>query len=535
MKTATHGKSKSKEKKSQHQESERDHFFENILDIDIGRPKTAYNIFMKEQSLKEEFKGKSIGMLGKVISEKYKALSNKEKDRLKKLAENDVERYENNMRLVKKYVVDPDKLNENQTPYMLFKDVFVYEYMNEKGMEYDEASKAAQDTWKSFDNQEKEMWNKRFKEEQEMLRDLRKFKSGKVTAYMKYVSNEIELNGKTQKEARDTWKNLSEKQRNKYQALADKENAGKERLRDLYEIASGKKPKRPMGAYSIFLSEMAASGKIEKSHFMTEGSKMWKELPEEEKEHYYKQHKLLSLKYQIKKTYYNKFNKDKKVGKVSAYNIFSRERSEYYKEKKKTFEKGEFFSIISDEWSKTGDLERKKYQDMADELNKEKGTDDRSQILSKKPKLPLNAYTRFLKEHLPKIKEKKENKGKPITELFRKVSEIWRSLPQDEVAKLKREYQSEKEKYEEELDEYYETLKDHDINLGRRKSQSKVSQVIQSQISKKSQSKSKMKSKPKKEESPEKTSVKQTDKDKNKEKEKDKDKYKKNEDTKKKK
>lgn len=515
MKSKTQAKSKSKEKNTQHNESERDNFFDNILDIDIGRPKTAYNIFMKELAQKDEFKGKSIGSFGSEISAKYKALSNKEKDRLKRLAEEDIDRYETNMKLVKKYIVDPDKLNLNQTAYQLFKDVYTHEYITDQGMEYEEASRAAKDTWDSFNSQEKEVWNKKLKEEQEMLRDLRKFKPGKATAFMKYVSNEIDFNSKTQKDARESWKILSDKQKAKFQALADKDNAGKERLRDLYEIASGKKPKRPMGAYSIFLSEMAATGNIPKKNFMTEGSKMWKELPEEDKEQYYKQHKLLALKYQIKKSHYNKQNKDSKVGRVSAYNMFSRERSEYYKEKKKTFEKGEFFSTISSEWAKTSESDKKKYKDMADESNREKGTDDRSQILSQKPKKPMNSYNKFIKENLPKIREKKENKGKPISELFSKCSEMWRSLPSHETDKMKAEYKIEKENYEREVEDYNDTLEEHDKQLGRKKSQSKVSQVIQSQLIRKSQTMSKLKSKSRKEEESqekEKASTKQTEK-----------------------
>ena len=129
MKSQSRSKSKAR---SQTGTSEKEHFFDNILDIDINKPKTAFNLFIRDISLKQENKGLNITELSKQFSEKFKRLSDREKRKYDELKDKDKERYENNLRLVKMYLVDPDKLKNSSTAYSLFKDAFIYEEINEK-------------------------------------------------------------------------------------------------------------------------------------------------------------------------------------------------------------------------------------------------------------------------------------------------------------------------------------------------------------------------------------------------------------------
>lgn len=519
MKSQSRSKSNTK---SQNGTSEKEQFFDNILDIDIGKPKSAFNLYVKEMSLKEENKGKKITDITKMYSDKYKKLTEKEKKKYEDLKEKDKERYENNLRLVKTYLVDPDKLKNTTTAYSLFKDAFVYEEMNEKDHNYEEASKNAREAWDGLSKEEKEEWRQKLKDDQEISKELRHYKPGKVTAYMCYVQHLVNFEGKTLKEAREKWATASNKIREKYEKQALEQNKEKDKLRDLYEIAAGIKPKKPMGAYSIYLSELAASGELGKKNFMVEGAKRWKQLSEDEKEEYHRQHKILSLKYKIKKDHYNKLNNDSRVGKVSGYNLFMKEKSEGLKDKE--FKQGEFFALINQEWNLLSQNEKNKYNKMAEEQNKLLGGLDRSELLDEKPSKPSSAYILFMADKMVELKGENAHKNKPQSEIMVLASEAWKHLKNHDKEKYIQRAKDLKEDYEEKMQEYEKNVKDHDTTRGR-KSQSKTSEMIQSQISKKSQSKSRLtqtKEKEKEKESIAKEATKSAKIDKDKDKEKDK-------------
>ena len=73
----------------------------------------------------------------------------------------------------------------------------------------------------------------------------------------------------------------------KEQRLKMKKN---EKLRDLWEIASGIKPKRPRGSFAIFCAELSQNKSIETGNFLQEAAKRFKALDDSEREIYEKQH-----------------------------------------------------------------------------------------------------------------------------------------------------------------------------------------------------------------------------------------------------
>ena len=59
------------------------------------------------------------------------------------------------------------------------------------------------------------------------------------------------------KDISKAWSHLSNKEKNKYYEYANEMNEEWKKRRDFFEIINGIRPKRPAGAYKIFLSEKA--------------------------------------------------------------------------------------------------------------------------------------------------------------------------------------------------------------------------------------------------------------------------------------
>ena len=93
------------------------------------------------------------------------------------------------------------------------------------------------------------------------------------------------------------------------------------------------------------------------------------------------------------------------------------------------------------------------------------------------------------------IELKKDNahKNKQQSDLMVLASQSWNNIHKSEKAKYEAKALQLKEDYNEKMVEYQKKLEEHDQTRGR-KSQSKISNLIQTNLSKKSQSKSKLRS-----------------------------------------
>jgi hypothetical protein len=106
-------------------------------------------------------------------------------------------------------------------------------------------------------------------------------KSKHINAYAVFVQKKIEeANEKKEeipsfKKCVKLWKQITNKEKEKYIELAEIMNEERKRMRELFEIANGIQPKKPAGAYKIFLSEKAKEGVFKGKNVIIEGRKMW--------------------------------------------------------------------------------------------------------------------------------------------------------------------------------------------------------------------------------------------------------------------
>ena len=93
------------------------------------------------------------------------------------------------------------------------------------------------------------------------------------------------------------WKKLKASEKKKYRKYTEEINEEREKLRDIYELINGIKPKKPSGAFRIFLQEKA---KEKTFHSIKEGFKLWNSLDEDQKEEYLKKAHRCVLAYTLK-------------------------------------------------------------------------------------------------------------------------------------------------------------------------------------------------------------------------------------------
>lgn len=412
--------------------NEEEVFLKNILYIDISKPKTIFSLFQEEEKAKKKDYHK------KDLSQAYKDLSSNELERLKSKRRKDKIRYERHVSLVKKYILNPDKLKDTRTPYTLYKESFIVEYLQENECEYKEAEEAAKARWSHLDQEEIQFWKDKFHEEKEELKMLSTYSPMKVTSF-ELFSLDLEEKGLSNKEILKKWEISDEKTRILYENKAKVENERKERLGDLYEIAMGNKPKKPMSPQALFFHESSVNDNVKVNNF-TELNKIFYDLPLERREEYKQKQKILKLKFLIKKEEYNKLN-PYKAKSMSGYNLYTHDLKS-----KISCSPGELFKKAKEMWWN----ETKKVRDEYKKRAKIQKIDNKFELIDRKLK-PMQPYNRFVRDY--SMKRLSNNKSN----LFIEVSSEWKKISSKEKMKMNEEYQKEYKDYKDSMkkDEKY--------------------------------------------------------------------------------
>ena len=476
-------RSKSKDKHHSKFRTEEDEFFENIMEINLTKPRTGYGLFSQDfyASLPEGEKA-NISVHASKIAEKWRNSNKSTREKYQKKALEDKNRYDLDLAKVKKYLINPDRIREHSSAYNLFRDAFVYEEMLKNKCSKKEAISLAREAYKHLSEEEKEEWRAHYDNEKKTINSLGDYKPGKSNAYAEYIHDKVKNERMGLEHARELWKKVSKTDKDKYEKIAEETNAEKGKLRDLYDMISGDAPKKPVGSFGLFMAEKASDEDINKNeNYIKQCRDIWEKLPTSEKEEYEKKHKALSLKYEIKKNEYLKYKKAIKPKNISGYNLFQSDYAKTTKEKKGedfVYGRGEFFAEASKAWASLGEKSKEEYLNRAKEINEE--NKEKSQIIHNPPIKPTPVYATFVKEHLEKNKKKYE--GLAQSERFKKAGEAWGKISDREKESYNQKYEEAKEKYDEEIMKYAEELQEYEKNnTSKSKSKSKISNYIHSQ------------------------------------------------------
>ena len=482
-----------------------------MKDITLKRPRNPYTQFVLSESeqLKSQNKDSKIKIvdLSATCAEKWKKLSKEEKKKYIKLYEEEKLKYKNDLELVRHYLFKDfqDTVRRAPTAYQIF--------LNEKlrlGFEQNldpkDIKKSASTEWAEMSEEQKGVYKDKKKENDNWFEKAKKIR--KITPIALFIQKKYdEAKEKKQeppklKDIAPSWKKLSKKEKETYEKYAQELNEEKEQLQDLYEITHGVKPKRPAGAFRIFLQEKAKNNEIKS---LAQGHELWKKLTEEQKEEYLKKSHRCQLAYKYKKMIYVKQIKKilpKRPG--NAYNYFLKE-----KKGQKIPEGQKFLKYWSSVYEKLTPEQKAKYEEKAKKAKE--AYDKKIEKFANKefdmPKKPKSGFSFYLTEKMPELK--KEKPELKLNALVKQIAEEWQKETEGKKEEYMKKSEQDKKRFKKQFHEfkklgYYskdlgneEEKDDEEKKKSSKKRSSSKSKTSKNASKKKSKSKSKSKSKKK--------------------------------------
>ena len=433
-------KGKSPKRNSQSSKIVDDEEIDEIMEnIDLKRPRSAYTHFCIDEveNFKKKNKGKKLDLptFSKECAGKWSELSKKEKDKYNLKFEEDKMKYKSDLEKVRHYLFKDynDVVSRPPTAYRIFLNEKLREGFEQNLDPKDVKAKASRE-WRMMSNEDRQIYQERKRENDDWFEKAKKTK--KVNALSIFVQKTIQSARDKNKEPPTlteigpAWIKLPNSEKEKYRKYADDINEERERLYDIYELVNGVKPKRPAGAFRVFLQEKAKEKVL---HSIQEGKELWNKLSEEEKEKYLKKAHTCRVAYKYKKMIYNK--KIKKILPKRPGNAYA----QYLKDKKgQKVPKGEKAVVYwRESFEQLPKDKKKKYEEKAlrEKEKYERKMDEFKNYVFDMPKRPLNAFSLFVKDRLPDLK--KENEKAPTAKLLKTVAKEWKE--EDGVSQSKYE------------------------------------------------------------------------------------------------
>ena len=417
-----------------------------LENIHLKRPRTSYTHFCMEEieKFKKANKGQKIDLktFSHKCAEKWSKLKDKEKQEYKEQFEEDKTKYKNDLEVIR-HVLFKDYNEVVKRPPTAYR-IYLNEKLREgfeKNLDPKEVKNEASKNWRKMDDNERKVYLDKKKENDDWFERAKNTK--KVNALSIFVQSEIN-NAKKKNEdipkladIAPAWKKLSKSEKERYQKYADEINEERERLQDLFELVNGVKPKRPAGAFRVFLQEKAKEKAL---HDLNEGKELWNKLSEEEKEKYLKKAHKCRLAYKYKKMIYNK--KIKKILPKKPATAFG-----YFLKEKKGIKlpKGEnALKYWRPDFDKLPKDKKKKYEEKAakEKEKYDKKMEEFKNYVFDMPKRPLNAFSLFVRDRTPDLK--KENEELPNNKLIKLAAKEWKE--EDGVSQAKYEKKAEQDK-----------------------------------------------------------------------------------------
>ena len=461
MSKRTNSKSKGKSpKRSQKTKilvgDELDEILENIT---LKRPRNPYTYFCLDEvdKFKKKNKGEKINLktFSGECAEKWKKLGEKDIKKYKDKFEEDKMRYRKDLETVRHHLFMDynDVVHRPPTAYRLFLNERLREGFD-KNEDPTIVKKKASEDWRQMSLDDKAEYMDKKKENDKWFDKAQKTR--KVTPLTMFVQKALdaarEKNQEFPKlaELAKAWKSLKPGEKKTYIDYANTINEERERLQNVYELVHGIKPKRPAGAFRVFLQEKA---KAKELHSLQEGKDLWEKLSEDEKEAYLKKSHTLRLAYKYKKMIYNK--KIRKILPKKPANAYG----QFLKEKKGIkMPKGEKAVVYwRPYFDKLPKDQLKKYKEKADREKEryEKKMEEYKKYVFDMPKRPLNAFNLYVKDRIPDLK--KENADTPVAKLLKICAKEWISEDGVSQAKYEKKAEYDKKRFKKQLKDF-ETL-----------------------------------------------------------------------------
>ena len=464
MTSVNRNRSKSRSKKSKSSIETDEQIDQIIKDITLKRPRNPFTQFVLAEVDSYKTKNKDakidLGEFNQSCADKWKKMKEGEKKKYSKLYEDEKVKYKSDLELVKHYLFRDfnDTVYRSPTAYRIFLNEKLREGFDQ-GLDPKDVRKEAGNTWARMTEEEKKVYVDKKKENDNWF--LKAEKIRKISPIALFIQKKIQeakekhKEPPSLKEISPAWKKLSKNEKKSFEKYAQEINEEKEKLRDIYDIVHGIKPKKPAGAFRIFLQEKAKNNEIKT----------------------------------IKKPKgpFQAFLKEKKGQKpAKGENMLS------------------FWKKVYDGFS---DAQKKKYVEKA-EKDKERYDRQMSKFQDKvfdMPKKPHSGFNLYVQDRMPDLKKAKPNAQ--VTVLLRQIAKEWKEGKDVDTKQYNKNAEKDKRRFKKQLKEfqkmgYYtkekaeseEETEDKSKKSQKKKSSSKASTKKSKSQRPKSKSKSKKKS-----------------------------------------
>ena len=253
-----------------------DETIDDILEhITLKVPKTSFLMYLEENynEYKKENTNPNYSKFYKACTAKWGEMKDDEKEKYKEKLEEAKKRYKYEIEIVRHYLFKDynEVIHCSPTAYNLFVNERMLEGF-EKNLDPKEVrTKAAQD-WKRMKPNEKEIYFQKKEDNDNFFEKAKHIK--KVNGISMFVQKIVEMANKKNEEIpsvsemKSSWKTLPIAIKNKFEKYAESINEERDKLRDIFELVNGVKPKKPVGAYKIFLQEKLKEF-YQKSHLLS--------------------------------------------------------------------------------------------------------------------------------------------------------------------------------------------------------------------------------------------------------------------------
>lgn len=427
---------------------------EIIQRITLKPPRSPYSLYISEMYEKENQNEQILNLMevNKKYSRIWSKMTSTAKSKYFEISAKERAQYKRDLLTVKNELFKGCVFSY-QSPYQIFIEEML-KLALENGRDLDEAKIAAKEEWSEMTNEEKNKWRQKKKENDSWLDQARK-----NTAYANAYSVFMEKRRSVYKERGESlsfkqlseeWRKITDKDKRKYAMIAEEINREKMKYRKLYELCHGIKPKRPCGAYKIFLQEKAKEGKFKGKNALKEGKKLWDKLPTEKKDEYLKKSHKIHLIYIYKTILYKKsIKKSAPTQSLSAFNFYLADM------KGKEIPKGEnYITYYREQWKNLDEKSKAIYVAKEEKAKKEylKAKEEFSNRVYDMPKKPVSGYLFYVRDETAKM----TNKKVAIIRRIYDISAGWNDLSQEEKAKYMKEAKEDKERYLRQMKEFKE-------------------------------------------------------------------------------
>lgn len=422
---------------------EEDDKFESLINnIYSIKPSSPYEIYFKEE-LKQLPKNKKLNCYcdkQNIISNKWKELNDKEKNKYKEKYDLIKLNYEKNKKLIRKYIFM--RVNRGLISVPTAYKYYEYEQLikNYKGnIDIKLFKQQVKLKWDTLKLSEKLRYSQiRYKCNNYILKtrtlsninNFSVFVQKMFDDYNKDIYYDDDIPQITLREIKSKWKSLPKIEKIKYVNIAKELINEKDSLINLYRVINDIRFKRPAGAFRIFTQDLIKENKDNIDNITISYAKnLFNKLPVYKKDFYLSKYQKVILAYKYKELLKsNKIRKFKPVKKPGSI------LNEYIKSKKdiKIPVDVDYYEYWYQQYEK---ITLDEYIKLKDEIDKkEKAYNDYKETMKYKkfemPKKPLNSFNTFFKENRYKI-EKDKTIDKNLT-LSKKVLTKWNSLDEED-------------------------------------------------------------------------------------------------------